>query len=76
MISIYNLNDALREAVRNGHLNCLKYAHENGGDMMVLDNWASQYTFYGVQRIQLDCLKYAHENGHEDCVQYIKEHIT
>ena len=44
-------------AALNGHLDCLRYAHENGcpWDKRTCDNAA----YYG----HLECLKYAHENG-------------
>jgi hypothetical protein len=56
------------DACENGHLNCLKYAHENG----------CTWNEYG----HLDCFKYTHENDctwdeyiYLDCSDYIiKEH--
>ncbi len=45
------------EAAGGGHLDCLKYAHENGCKW---DKW----TWYEAARKgQLECLKYALENG-------------
>ena len=46
-----------KEAAANGHLECLKYLHENGCP------WGT-YTFYAaVRNGNLECLKYLHENG-------------
>ena len=44
-------------AALNGHLNCLKYAHENGCSW---DKWTCHWA---AERGHLDCLKYLHENG-------------
>ncbi len=45
-------------ACYSGHLDCLKYAHENGCF------WDIKTTLYAVvYGGRLDCLKYAHENG-------------
>ena len=44
-------------AAQKGHLECLKYAHENGCP------WDEQTCAYAAQNGHLDCLKYAHENG-------------
>ena len=44
------------EAAENGHLDCLKYAHENGCP------WDRRTTYYSAENGHLDCLKYAHEN--------------
>jgi len=69
-------------AASNGHLECLKYAHENGcpWDKRTCDNTAR----YG----HLDCLEYAHERGcpwdevtceeaakygHLECLKYARE---
>lgn len=50
-----NINSNL--IVSYGHLECLKYAHENGCEW---DIW----TCSGAAKDgHLDCLKYAHENG-------------
>ena len=45
------------DAANKGHLDCLKYAHENGGhwDEFTCSNAAK----YG----HLNCLEFAHENG-------------
>ena len=45
-------------AASNGHLDCLKYAHENGCP------WYINTTVQAAYRGRLDCLKYAIEN---DC---------
>ena len=48
-----------RDAAKRGHLECLKYTHENDCEW---DGWACKdAAYYG----NLDCLKYAHENGCE-----------
>lgn len=41
-------------AAVSGHMDCLKYVHENGCPW---DEWTCAYTGH------LDCLKYTHENG-------------
>lgn len=46
-------------ASKRGHLDCLRYAHENGFDW---DKWTCEGAANGGH---LDCLKYAHENGCE-----------
>ena len=63
-------------AAKNGHLDCLKYLHENGC------HWAARNG-------HLECLKYAHENrcpwtadtceyasknNHIECIKYAHEH--
>ena len=42
---------------KNGHLDCLKYAHENGC------SWDIETCANATYGCCLDCLKYAHENG-------------
>jgi hypothetical protein len=69
-------------AAKNGHLDCLRYAHENGCEMSHL------ITVEAAANGHLDCLQYAHsqgcemshlitaeaaENGHLDCLQYAHE---
>jgi len=69
-------------AAYNGHLDCLKYAHENGCP------WDQSTTAYAALSDHLNCLKYAHENGcswdisttsyaafhgHLDCLKYALE---
>ena len=69
-------------AAEEGHLNCLKYAHENGCSW----NWGTCRD--AAKGGHLDCLKYAHENGcewnettchfavlggHLDCLKYARE---
>jgi hypothetical protein len=69
-------------AARTGHLECLKYAHQNGCPL-------SKFLCYDAARNgHLDCLKYAHENGcpwdedlcsdtaennHLECLKYAHE---
>ncbi len=49
--------DTCRFAAEKGHLDCLRYAHENGCP------W-DEYTCRGaVENGRLDCLHYAYENG-------------
>lgn len=43
----------------NNHIECLKYAHENGCD------WDSTVCTYLAEHGQLDALKWAHEEGCE-----------
>ena len=47
-------------AALNGHLDCLKYAHENGCE------WDEDTCSEAALNGHLDCLKYAHENGCEN----------
>ena len=76
---IYTTTDKMAE---KGHLNCLKYAHENG------KRWFIETTLCAAKNGHLDCLKYAHENGcpwdritigmasengHLDCIKYAHE---
>jgi hypothetical protein len=72
-------------AVKNGNLECLKYAHENGCP------WDEYTCNYAVESEHLECLKYAYENGcpcdkekiyilakennHLDCLEYINDNI-
>jgi hypothetical protein len=70
------------EAARYGHLDCLKYAHENGCE------WNSDLIAYAAKNGHLDCLRYAFENGCQtseyttasaaeggnlDCLRYVHE---
>jgi hypothetical protein len=67
-------------AARYGHIECLKYAHENGCP------WNSQTGEYAAKNRQLECLKYACENGcpcsylendrYSRCSTYIRKHKT
>ena len=50
-------NNTTLFAARNGHLDCLKYAHENECP------WDPKTTLRASMYGHLDCLKYAHENG-------------
>ena len=45
------------EAAFNGHLECLKYAHENGCP------WTEYTCSHAAKNGHLECLRYAHENG-------------
>ena len=75
-------NQEYLDAAKNGNLNCLKYAHENGCP------WNKDTCHYASQNGHLNCLKYAHENscswnektcrraaynGHLDCLKYAHE---
>jgi len=44
-------------AAANGHLECLKYMHENGCV------WNVATSLYAAREGHLECLKYMHENG-------------
>jgi hypothetical protein len=46
-----------RLAATNGHLECLKYAHENDC------SWDKWICAYAAGNNYIECLKYAHENG-------------
>lgn len=55
---------------KNGHLECLKYAHENGCP------WSYETTKYAAENGHLDCLIYALENKcpwHPDTRKYLKK---
>ena len=67
----------------NGHLECLKYAHEQGCP------WHEDTCTYAASNGHLECLKYAHEegcdwdwrtceyaaaNGHLECLKYACAH--
>ncbi|ATZ80155.1 ankyrin repeat domain-containing protein [Bodo saltans virus] len=70
------------DAAQNGHLECLKYAHENGC------SWDLFTSSVAARNGHLECLKYAHENGcswnlftcenaaqngHLECLKYAHE---
>ena len=70
-------------AAENGHLECLKYAHERGCP------WDELTCAYAAKLGNLECLKYAHEhgcpwdartcgtaaeNGHLECLKYAQDH--
>ncbi|ATZ80081.1 ankyrin repeat domain-containing protein [Bodo saltans virus] len=74
-------NDCINAAFK-GHLECLKYAHENGC------SWDAFICAYAAYNGHLECLKYAHENGcswdektcryaakngHFECLKYAHE---
>ena len=44
-------------AALNGHLDCLRYAHENGCP------WNEVTILFAAENGHLNCLRYAHENG-------------
>jgi hypothetical protein len=50
------MNNSADDAAKNGHLDCLKFAHENGCP------WSENTTSYAARGGQLNCLKYSHEN--------------
>ena len=54
---IINNNNTCYYATQNGHLECLKYAHENGCP------WDKSICLEASRYGHLECLKYAHENG-------------
>jgi hypothetical protein len=69
-------------AAKNGHLECLVYAHENGYP------WDERTCAYAAEKGHLECLVYAHENGcgwdkwtcanaaengHLECLRYAHE---
>jgi len=71
-----------KHAASNGHLDCLKYLHENGCQ------WYEDTCSHAALNGHLDCLKYAHEqgcswnedtcafaarNGHLECLKYAYE---
>ena len=45
------------DAAKNGHLECLKYLHENGCPW---DKWSCEFA---SKNGHLEILKYLHENG-------------
>jgi hypothetical protein len=76
------MSDVCYTAAEFGHLECLKYAHENGCGWYGVCGRAATFG-------QLECLKYAHENGcelddmvtyfaastgHLNCLKYAVEH--
>jgi hypothetical protein len=77
--TFYEQNNSALSAAVNGHLDCLRYAHENGCQ------WHISTTGYAASKGFIDCLKYAHQNGaqlnvfttvgaaangHLDCLSY------
>jgi hypothetical protein len=52
-----NGEDFCDAAAEEGHLDCLQFGHEHGGE------WDETTCSYAVIYGELDCLKYAHENG-------------
>ena len=76
-------DDTIMFAAENGHLECLRYAHENGAP------WSSLTCMSAGKNGHLECLRYAHENGapwdewtcvnaaqngHLECLRYAHEH--
>jgi len=73
--------ETCNKALSKGHLECLKYAHENGCPW---DQWTCSNASKGGH---IECLKYAHENGcpwdgtcanasyygHLECLKYAHE---
>jgi hypothetical protein len=70
------------DAASNGHLECLRYAHENGAP------WRENTCTWAAYGGNVECLRYAHENGatfnqttcviasakgHLDCLRYAHE---
>jgi hypothetical protein len=70
-------------AASNGHIECLKYSHENGCP------WDPETTYAAAITGHIECLKYAHKNGcpwhprttysaacngHLECLQYAHLH--
>jgi hypothetical protein len=53
-------------AAQNGHINCLKYAHENGCP------WNELTCFFAAKNSNIECLRYAYENG----CPYLKEELS
>ncbi len=54
-----NLNYAVHNACKNGHLECLKYMHENGFE------WFGIAATYAGLNGHLDCLKFIHQMGYK-----------
>jgi hypothetical protein len=79
---LFNYNYCTTFAAQNGHLDCLRYAHEVGCE------WNIHTTEQAAEYGHLHCLQYAHENGcewngwtiaqaakngHLDCLRYAHE---
>lgn len=77
-----NFKNCTATAALNGHLDCLRYAHENGCE------WHQKTLLNAVLNGHLDCLRYAIENGcnvlieisalaaaggHLDCLRFCHE---
>jgi len=84
--SIIETPDRCYYFVLIGHLECLKYAHENGFEWL-----AEEICNIAAKNGHLKCLKYAHkyecdwdkqtcefaaDNGHLECLKYIRENPT
>lgn len=74
--------DVCAEAAKNGHIDCLKIAHQHGIP------WDETTSSSAARRGQLECLKYVHQNGckwnehtcnnaakggYIDCLKYARE---
>ena len=57
IIVLNNNNDLTRIFAKEGHLDCLKYAHDNGFP------WDTETCSEAALGGHLDCLEYAHDNG-------------
>ena len=72
----------ISDAARRGHLECMKYLHENGSW------WTQDTTYIAAKNGHLECLRYIHKNsrewhpittyfaalnGHLECLVYIYE---
>lgn len=53
-----NESFAISSAASEGHLDCIKYLHQNVG------LWDHTATWWAVNYGHYDCLKYLHENGY------------
>ena len=51
--------------VQNGHLNCLKYLHQNGGL-----HWHTDLAMVAIEHSQLSCLKYIVEFMGSYCIDF------
>ena len=80
---VHHGKDICFEAVRNGHLACLQYAHQHGCDMR------EDVCVEAARNGHLACLQYAHQhgcdmredvcveaarNGHLACLRYAHQH--
>jgi len=81
-ITFCGICKSVNDAAENGHLECLKYLHENRCQ------WDERACTYAAANGHLECLKYLHENrcqwderactyaaenGHLDCLKYLHE---
>src|SRR5579872_7180357 len=54
---LWPINWPCARACNNGHLDCLKYAHEHGA------HWTAAACSSASLQGNFECLRYAHENG-------------